>query len=261
MVCQKEIVNIAYCFLIAIGYVVLIKVMGTILRRFEFSTEILSLMAEILSALIVIIIMLCAHKKNMLRGSIKEFLKGLLAGGFLCGYIMIMLMSFFITDFSANNLLPPIHILMFTLSIILTGFSEEILFRGVILNIIYDCLGKKSKFEIYRAITLSSLIFALMHMSNIFSGVPFSAALIQTICAFSAGCYFSAIYTRSGSIWSTIILHSMMNFVSLMNAGLLGNGDIVDSISDYTPIKFVSLFLYLGLTIFLLRDSKMEYSK
>lgn len=162
MVYQKKMVNIAYCFLIAICYVVLIKVIGTVLHRFE-------LITDILSVLIVIIIMLCLHKQNILKWSVKEFTKGLLAGGFLCGYIIIMLLSFFMTDFSVNNLQAPVHILM--LSMISTGFSEEILFRGVILNIICEYLGKKSKFEIYRAITLSSFIFALMHLSNIFSGV------------------------------------------------------------------------------------------
>lgn len=259
MVCQKKMINIAYCFLVAICYVVLIKVIGMVLYRFKFSTEILSLTAEVLSALTAIIIMLCSHKQNILKGSVKSFAKGLSAGGFLCVYIIIMLLSFFMTDFSVNSLLSPVQILVFTLSMILTGFSEEILFRGVILNTICECLGKKNKFEIYRAITLSGFIFALMHLSNIFSGVPFGATLIQTVCAFSVGCYFNAIYIRCENIWSTIFLHSLINFVSLMNAGLLGKGNIVSSISEYSPIKLVSLFLYLGLTVFLLRNSKMKY--
>lgn len=85
--------------------------------------------------------------------------------------------------------------------------------------------------------------------------MPFGAALIQTICAFGAGCYFNVIYIRCENIWSTIILHSLIDFVCLM----LGNGDIVNSVSEYPPIKLVSLFLNFGLTIFLLRDSKMKY--
>lgn len=259
MIYQKKVANIAYCFLIAICYVVLIKVIGSALYSFKFSTDILSFAADISSALVVLIIMLCLHRQNILRGNIKGLAKGFSAGGFLCGYIIIMLLSFFMMDFSVKNLQPPIHILLFTLSMVLTGFSEEILFRGIIFNILGDCFGKKSRFAIYGTTALSSFIFGFMHLSNVFSGVSFGGALIQTISAFAVGCYFNAIYIRCGNIWSIVILHSLTNFVSLLNVGFLGNGDIASSISEYTPIRLASVFLYLGLTVFLLRASKMKY--
>lgn len=48
-----------------------------------------------------------------------------------------------------------------------------------------------------------------------------------------------------------------------MSTGLLGKGetvgDTVTAISEYSPIKFMSVIIFLFLTIYLLRASKMKY--
>lgn len=51
----------------------------------------------------------------------------------------------------------------------------------------------------------------------------------------------------------TIVYHAMMNFVSLM-----GKGDAVSTISGYGPERLIGLILYLGLTVYLLRKTKMQ---
>lgn len=265
MVKRKYMIKIVGCFFIAVCWTIFMKVSGTALSYFlaTLGSNIIDLIAGMISSMLAVIILLCTHKQDLLRGSISDFRKGLLAGGFLCGYIGIMVIGFFMTEFSNNALQSPKYILMFVLSVFLTGFSEEIVFRGVVLNVIYDCYEKKGKAAIYNTIIISSFIFSLMHLSNIFSGVTVSGSFIQMICAFGIGCYFGAIYIRCKNIWVLILLHSMINFVSLMSTGLLGKGetvgDTVTTISAYSPIKFISVIIFLFLTIYLLRDSKMKY--
>ncbi len=68
----------------------------------------------------------------------------------------------------------------------------------------------------------------------------------------------SAIYMRCNTIWVTIVYHAMMNFVSLMGTELMGEGDAVSTISGYGPERLMGLILYLGLTVYLLRKTKMQ---
>lgn len=87
-------------------------------------------------------------------------------------------------------------ILEFIVICLVPGFCEEFLFRGAILT---NCLpfGKTN------AILISSLLFSLMHRNG-----------AQILYAFAAGILFGLIYERTKSIWPSVILHTVNNFVS-----------------------------------------------
>ncbi len=76
------------------------------------------------------------------------------------------------------------------------AFYEELLFRGVILQ------GLRSRFGDISSVLLSSAMFALMHGS-----------LQQLIYPFLLGCIMGWIVLRTGSLFSSMIVHFINNFL------------------------------------------------
>ena len=86
---------------------------------------------------------------------------------------------------------------------LLTGFFEEMFFRGVIMRV----LRPKG---VWVAVLLSSLLFGLAHSTNLFlrfSGQPVIVGL-QIIGVFTFGIGYAALRLRTNTIWPLIILHA-----------------------------------------------------
>jgi uncharacterized protein len=112
----------------------------------------------------------------------------------------------------------PLPIIGFALFALLIGFCEETFFRGLMLTGLLPT-------GIYRAVLVSSFLFAAPHMLNIFAGLwdpAFAAA--DTIAAFGIGVTFAALRTRTGSIWPAIGLHTLTDFSALLALGTIEVG-------------------------------------
>ena len=96
--------------------------------------------------------------------------------------------------------LSPTNGWMYILSVIFLAITpalcEELVFRGVILN------GLRSRFNDYIAITLSALMFALMHSS-----------LQQLVYPFFFFFFMGWIVVRTGSLVSSMLVHLINNFL------------------------------------------------
>jgi len=94
------------------------------------------------------------------------------------------------------------------LVVILAPIAEELLFRGVI----FAPLRKKSRVLAY---AVSTLLFAFLHVHlHLFPG--FSPALLLMLLPYiPAGLALAWVYEKNGSIWATILLHSLMNLIAL----------------------------------------------
>lgn len=79
---------------------------------------------------------------------------------------------------------------------LLTGISEELLFRGYV----FQNLAEGTNVGI--AVLLSSLIFSLFHIAN-----PNALDLAPVVGLFAAGIFFAYTYLRSGSLWLAIGAH------------------------------------------------------
>jgi membrane protease YdiL (CAAX protease family) len=90
----------------------------------------------------------------------------------------------------------------------LIAVAEESIFRGIILQTL---LPK----GVLRAIFLSSLIFALLHVGNLFAGLPWTYVSGQVLFTFGDGMAYAVMRVRTGSIWPAIILHGLTDFSAL----------------------------------------------
>jgi len=107
----------------------------------------------------------------------------------------------------------PTAILAFAALTLVIGFAEETFFRGLILNTLLPA-------GTFRAVALSSLLFAAPHFLNIIGGAwdPYFT-IADSVAAFGLGVAFAALRLRTGSIWPIVGVHALFDFCSLVTLG------------------------------------------
>ncbi len=120
----------------------------------------------------------------------------------------------------------------------LTGFMEEGLTRGIILRLLKP-LG------ITRSVVISSVLFALLHLTNFLFRSP-AIVLAQMVGAFVHGIGLAAIRLRTNTIWFVIILHALH--------------DLLLKYSNFPaiPLDVVQVTLIMLYGIYLLRTWKVS---
>ncbi len=149
------------------------------------------------------------------------------------------------------------EILWYVLCMLAIGITEELVFRGLITRMLYDRYGHTSV-GVWLSVLTSSLLFGLVHLINASSGAALSGVLIQVVAATALGMCFSAIYLRTGSLWTVALLHSYMDFCALMDSGIYDLGSITETLSNYDLSNLVAAVVYGALALFLLRPSQLQ---
>ena len=100
------------------------------------------------------------------------------------------------------------QILSFILYCLSIGVFEEIVFRGIVFPLCYIKL-KDKKHGLFFSVALSSALFGLIHLVNLFGGMGIGACILQVGYSFLIGamCAISLIYTKN--IFIAILLHAV----------------------------------------------------
>ena len=116
------------------------------------------------------------------------------------------------------------------------GFGEEIMFRG--LGVANYMRKIRSEGQIKVIFWLSSIVFGLIHLGNIFAGGDPKSVVIQAVYAIGVGMLFGAVYLRTGNLWPTILGHWSVDFFELTRVDLAGSGGVMTGmgIGDWITI-------------------------
>ena len=106
-----------------------------------------------------------------------------------------------------NGIYIPLYI-VYVFSIALV---EELVFRGVLLNIVFQ-YTRRTRLPYVFAILISSAIFAAFHFFNLFTGASLEGVLLQVGYTFLIGCLFAVVQIKMGSVWYCVFLHALFNF-------------------------------------------------
>lgn len=140
-------------------------------------------------------------------------------------------------DFNKVNVVTIICMIIETMSI---GFFEEMVFRGTILPLFLEKWGK-SKRGIFFSVLVSSGIFSILHLSNLFTGELPIAVFSQVIYTCIIGIAFSALFLRTNKnlLWCCL-LHGFYDMAS-------GFGDFskVLNVDQEVSKELVSIVPYL----------------
>ena len=116
---------------------------------------------------------------------------------------------------------------LFVFECIATALFEELTFRGIILEIIKNYTEGKNYGKLI-AVAVSSAIFAVIHLFNLFSGAGVGATLMQVGYTFLIGAMLAAVMIKTGNIRLCVILHAAFNFGGLLIPEL-GSGIFQDA--------------------------------
>ena len=105
------------------------------------------------------------------------------------------------------------------------GFGEEIAFRG--LGVANYMRKITSAGQIKVIFWLSSVVFGLIHLTNILAGGDPVSVVIQAVYATGVGMLFGAVYIRTGNLWPTILGHWSVDFLEMIRVDLSDSGGIM----------------------------------
>lgn len=139
-------------------------------------------------------------------------------------------------------------LLIFTLAV---GFSEELFFRGIILNML------KKDGAIY-SIIVSSIIFGILHISNLLGGANQLYTLLQIIYALLFGLVAASIVTLHRSLTPVITWHFLHDFLTFCMGDRVQGTEL-----ELTPLMIgltvVQLFIMLFYTLYLFQQIKKTH--
>lgn len=121
------------------------------------------------------------------------------------------------------------NIIYFVILVIAPAILEEFCFRGVI-------CGRLAQFNRTAAVLVSSILFSLMHMTV--EQIPF---------AFAAGLLMGYVYLRTGSIWSSVLIHAVNNGFAFFSEYLYYRYDSAMDMQRLYMVGWAALFV-MGLT-------------
>ncbi len=159
--------------------------------------------------------------------------------------ILALSFSFDKSDAWFLGFTSPLQFLAVLGVMLLLGFVEEGIFRGVLFY------GLSQKLSPLMTVFLSAFIFGLFHFVNILTGEPVVATFYQVIHAFAMGFLYAALRLRVKAIWPLMILHGLWDFSlfisqSTVQLGVATPDDIpvTAGLSIAVPALLYGLFVY-----------------
>jgi membrane protease YdiL (CAAX protease family) len=120
------------------------------------------------------------------------------------------------------------------------GFTEELATRGTVVKLLRDA-GHRERY----VVVVSSLLFALMHLVNLISGIKASTVLATVVYAFGFGACMYLSMRVTGTVWTAIVLHALTDPTTM-----LATGGIDTSTSSDGGATTLALVATLALIVF-----------
>lgn len=118
----------------------------------------------------------------------------------------------------------PVETALYIASMLLVGFLEEVIFRGLLFKAM--CPG-----GIKSAFMVSSLTFGIGHIVNLLNGAELLPTLLQICYAVAIGFLFTLIFYKGKSLWPCILTHSIFNSLSAFSVEPDTTGRILTAVA------------------------------
>ena len=107
------------------------------------------------------------------------------------------------------------YTILFIIDCLFIGAFEETVFRGIIFPLTFIKL-KDKKHAAFWAAAVSSAIFALTHLINLFAGAGFGATILQVGYSFLVGGLCAISVLKTGSVIPAVIIHFIYDLGGLL---------------------------------------------
>ena len=116
---------------------------------------------------------------------------------------------------------------LFLLKCISIALLEEMFFRALLLPLFMQRFANK-KYCPFIAVLCSSILFALMHLFNLFFGAGIGETMLQVGYTFLLGCMLAVMMLKTKNIWLCIIIHALFDVGGTIVTDL-GSGPFQDT--------------------------------
>lgn len=141
-------------------------------------------------------------------------------------------------------------IVLFVLLNLSIGFAEEVMARGLVLNLLLRKWGHTRR-GIYLSVLVSALLFGIGHIFNLFTGhLPPLANLTQIGYSIAFGVVFAACFLRNNSIWPVIIMHAAIDFAGGLRHISVGGSEHAPVANNTIEAALSSLIISLPLLLY-----------
>lgn len=123
---------------------------------------------------------------------------------------------------------------------ILIGFSEELIYRGIVLS---GLLKNHSKIK---AIVYSAILFSLLHAVNIFAAFPLSSVAFQMVNTFIHGVVAAYFAIKLKNIGPLIVYHCLWDLMMLSPVFVAKNVYIVLPVLIFEFVIFIAILWKFG---------------
>ena len=159
--------------------------------------------------------------------------------------------------------------LVFLAQMLLIGFCEESLFRGLIQNAFHRIFGEDNTLHVFLGVICGAFCFGATHLLNALRPeVSFGAAAMQAVLTFCSGILFATVYFRTGkNLWIVAVLHALDDafpYISLGRLSGTSTGEALASASSTAsatvgPLRLLGYFCIICvISLFLLRPKKIK---
>ncbi|HRG39110.1 MAG TPA: CPBP family intramembrane metalloprotease [Bacteroidia bacterium] len=119
----------------------------------------------------------------------------------------------------------------------MAGLSEELFFRGMLQKVLIECFKNK-----HVAVWVGAIIFSAFHL-QFYGFIP----------RVLMGAYLGYLFVWSGSLWPSIIAHTMNNGLAVFAAWLVNKGTIkddIETVGTHNAQELIYVFISAGMVVF-----------
>ena len=141
--------------------------------------------------------------------------------------------------------LPPLDkIAPLVIVVLLIGFQEEAIFRGVLLRAF-------APRGVLQAVLISAFLFGIIHANSLLVGRDPAFVVAQVVASFLGAIGLAALRFRIATIWPLVLLHALNDFVQFSATG----GIEAQQVAAYLPFLKIGIAGLMALYgLYLLRD-------
>lgn len=223
---------------------------------------VLEFVMELISALLALVLIFAYRKQKALRFSLNGMKEGMISG---MAWIVLPIMAVLSVWFDVKNVqdlqwIQGWEMAFLFLQCVLIGLFEEIIFRGIVLELSFEIFGADTNKSAKRAIAFSAVTFGAIHLVNaIHPEITFMAALMQAISVAGVGLVFGAFYYRSErTLWPCVIFHAIQDASAFVVSGALYGVTQKDAVGSTGMGQALYSILFVAWFFYLMRERQEE---
>ena len=131
------------------------------------------------------------------------------------------------------------------------GFMEEMMIRGFILMLLFR--KKRTPRMIIISMIVTSVIFALLHATNLLMGADPGATVMQVASSAATGFCFAMLYGCSGNILPAAVMHTLHDIIAVSELDATEGGVMVAGVDAGSWVNLLLCYILALICFFYLK--------